>query len=232
MRPSRPRLNLTAIVAFVFVLLLGLFVVTLTRIPPHPSFRDRAHAPALNEYHAADGSDDVSAHADANVLPFVQPAATVPTASVNQASTQGAASSSPPRPVQSQALFSTPQPGPSMAYFAPTTPTISPRTLHDRFHARFALSVRPDQAMCYNSFDYGMFDLWNKQAMPMCNPRSSSDPSRATSITCRKWVNPRLPQPTGPHVVCDAKNLVIDFRKLSPVPCCKYRPGYVLLRVH
>lgn len=76
---------------------------------------------------------------------------------------------------------------------------------------------------CWDHFDLGFLDLWNKRTETFCSPVS---PQRGTHLRCRETIDKHLPPPTAPHTWCDATNLGIDFGKLRPCKCQKHRPGY------
>jgi hypothetical protein len=169
------------------------------------SLRDEIHTtlPAVHAISPAQRHRQVTAqqlktasrhlgHASPNILPFVRAAAIQTPPSLSPTLTS---SPSTTAEVLSFPLGMSESPTTAPVILAPhasvvtlsPTPTPRPRTLHDQFHAHFVQSVRPDQAMCYLSYDFGMLDTWNKQALEMCLPRANADLTRATSITCRKW---------------------------------------------
>ena len=76
-----------------------------------------------------------------------------------------------------------------------------------------------EHPQCWDRFDYGYLDFWNAAGKSFCEGSTGG-------LFCRVITNELLPVPTGPHVVCNASNLVIDYSKTHPIPCCKNRPGY------
>ena len=74
---------------------------------------------------------------------------------------------------------------------------------------------------CWDRFDYGYLDYWNSNNKIFCEDKSTN-----SKLNCRVIVNELLPTPTGPHVLCDATNLMIDYSKTNAARCCQHRPGY------
>ena len=78
---------------------------------------------------------------------------------------------------------------------------------------------------CYHTFGSGYLTWWAKRAKTLCRGDGGGGGPRG-ELTCRVHTHPLLNPPTGPHTLCDARGLVVDWRKLAPAACVKHRPGW------
>ena len=112
--------------------------------------------------------------------------------------------------------------------------------LWDLADARTMAAAQPaTSSVCWEHYDVGMLELWHEKAAFFCKPSSTGNvvqwlrhDSSATSDTtpswlrCRVTVDKHLPPPTAPHTMCDAANIAMDFTKMTPAKCLRFRPGY------
>ncbi|KAF0981018.1 hypothetical protein FDP41_012806 [Naegleria fowleri] len=80
--------------------------------------------------------------------------------------------------------------------------------------------------VCYNDYDCGLLKRWRDNRIEMCLPTKDE----GSSLTCYMTTNEHVPAATRPHTICQSNNLIIDFSKLIPAQCLKYRPGYLCRR--
>lgn len=72
------------------------------------------------------------------------------------------------------------------------------------------------------SIGYGYLDRWRKSARPVVTPASVE----GTSLRLFSSNAPNTPPATHPHVVVEARNLVIDFGRIGTRDELRSRPGY------
>ncbi|KAG2382385.1 hypothetical protein C9374_005587 [Naegleria lovaniensis] len=82
--------------------------------------------------------------------------------------------------------------------------------------------------VCYNEYDCGLLKRWRDNKIEMCLPTKTNN--EGSSLTCYMTTNEHVPAATRPHTICESNNLIIDFSKLIPAQCLKYRPGYLCRR--
>lgn len=94
----------------------------------------------------------------------------------------------------------------------------------ETMHAKFHTSNTSSSEICAREFDFAYLTAWNAKRATFCDPIAGRQ--LASRLDCRVTHNHHLPPATAPHTLCDARNLVIDFARVSSAPCCKHRPGY------
>jgi hypothetical protein len=131
-------------------------------------------------------------------------------------------SESPPEPSESSSSIEIP----SIGSDGERNPIVIGRTravtLGDFYHK----SNKSSSPKCAELFDFAYTSWWAAQSKPFCESRNNDNSESSSSLECRVTRHPRLPGPTGPHTLCDGRQLVVDFAKLVPTLCAKHRPGY------
>jgi hypothetical protein len=88
----------------------------------------------------------------------------------------------------------------------------------------------PSDRNCWNHFDFGMLEEWDRTSSRFCIAENVSRVGEGINITswlrCRVQVDAHLPPKTAPHTMCDGTNIILDTNKLSPTGCLQSRPGY------
>jgi Glycosyltransferase 61 len=76
------------------------------------------------------------------------------------------------------------------------------------------------------SLGYGYLDRWRRSRQDVVTPRTDTD----TSLRLFSHNAPDTPRPTHPHVMAEARNLVIDFSRIGTRNEVRHRPGYLRVR--
>ena len=125
-------------------------------------------------------------------------------------------------PLSLAGVAATPQPA-----LSPPAAAAAALLLDPGFGSAADLAAHRRDATCWLHYDFGYLEEWAGTAAPFCGADSATPGvGGSAGLTCRGHVDAHLPPPTGPHVLCDARELVVDYSKLTPTVCLESRPGY------